>query len=149
MPFDPAAHLAKFGWAQGKGLGRREDGLAQHIRVSKKEDSFGVGTTTETINKTYDDLFSKAATNFAVQVHDSDSEDSAPSLSTASAPKRRRSSDTDSSDSDGPAAQSRKRKADSEIIPGLNISEASLIDAFGDRGHMVCHGDVTSPLTPS
>lgn len=40
--FNPQAYLAKFGYAHGKGLGRKEDGMVTHIQVNKKEDVKGV-----------------------------------------------------------------------------------------------------------
>ncbi|XP_065844741.1 PIN2/TERF1-interacting telomerase inhibitor 1-like [Oscarella lobularis] len=35
--------LEKMGWKNGKGLGRDEDGLVEHIKVTKKKDMSGVG----------------------------------------------------------------------------------------------------------
>jgi Pin2-interacting protein X1 len=33
--------LAKHGWAEGKGLGKAEDGMATHIKVEKKAEPAG------------------------------------------------------------------------------------------------------------
>jgi len=44
--FNPQAYLAKFGYAEGKGLGKHEDGATQHISVNKKDDAKGVRTHT-------------------------------------------------------------------------------------------------------
>jgi len=35
--------MSKFGWEQGKGLGAKEDGISEYIRVQKKKDTFGLG----------------------------------------------------------------------------------------------------------
>ncbi|XP_036360928.1 PIN2/TERF1-interacting telomerase inhibitor 1-like [Octopus sinensis] len=35
--------LEKFGWKKGKGLGLREDGCKEHVKVTKKSDSKGLG----------------------------------------------------------------------------------------------------------
>ena len=35
--------MEKMGWTEGKGLGKREDGLSSHIKVAKKDDSAGLG----------------------------------------------------------------------------------------------------------
>ncbi|XP_052825552.1 PIN2/TERF1-interacting telomerase inhibitor 1 isoform X2 [Octopus bimaculoides] len=35
--------LEKFGWEKGKGLGLREDGSREHVKVSKKNDTKGLG----------------------------------------------------------------------------------------------------------
>lgn len=32
------------GWSEGKGLGKKEDGMVEAIKVKKKEDNLGVGT---------------------------------------------------------------------------------------------------------
>lgn len=34
--------LEKMGWSKGKGLGAKEDGITEHIRVSYKHDSKGL-----------------------------------------------------------------------------------------------------------
>ena len=36
--------LEKMGWKNGKGLGRDEDGLVEHIKVTKKKDMSGKQT---------------------------------------------------------------------------------------------------------
>ena len=35
--------LAKFGWTEGKGLGRQENGMLDHIRVKQRADQLGLG----------------------------------------------------------------------------------------------------------
>lgn len=40
--FNPKAYLAKFGYTDGKGLGKKEDGMKTHIAVNKKDDNRGV-----------------------------------------------------------------------------------------------------------
>merc|ERR1712083_336839 len=37
--------MEKFGWAKGKGLGANEDGNTEHVKVSHKQDTRGVGCT--------------------------------------------------------------------------------------------------------
>ena len=34
--------LQKMGWADGKGLGKHEDGMATHVRVKRRADALGV-----------------------------------------------------------------------------------------------------------
>jgi hypothetical protein len=36
--------LEKMGWAEGKGLGAKEDGITTHIRVKKREDGIGASS---------------------------------------------------------------------------------------------------------
>jgi len=35
--------LQKMGWSEGKGLGRKEDGMTTHIRMKRRPDAVGVG----------------------------------------------------------------------------------------------------------
>ena len=35
--------LTKMGWTEGKGLGKKEDGMATHVKVKKKNDAMGLG----------------------------------------------------------------------------------------------------------
>jgi Pin2-interacting protein X1 len=35
--------LAKFGWHSGKGLGKKEDGIVEHVRVVKRSEALGLG----------------------------------------------------------------------------------------------------------
>ncbi|KAL1524404.1 hypothetical protein AB1Y20_019299 [Prymnesium parvum] len=39
--------LAKFGWTEGKGLGRKEDGMKEHIRVKQRAENLGLGAQSE------------------------------------------------------------------------------------------------------
>ncbi len=35
--------LEKFGWSSGKGLGKKEDGIVEHVRVVKRSEALGLG----------------------------------------------------------------------------------------------------------
>ena len=35
--------MKKMGWTEGKGIGKKEDGIAEHIRVEKKDNNDGLG----------------------------------------------------------------------------------------------------------
>ena len=37
--------LAKFGWAEGKGLGKNEDGVVDHVRVKQRAHQLGLGAS--------------------------------------------------------------------------------------------------------
>lgn len=37
--------LEKMGWTEGKGLGKNEDGVSEHVRVTKKSNNLGLGAT--------------------------------------------------------------------------------------------------------
>lgn len=37
--------LQKMGWTEGKGLGKREDGVSEHVKVAKKSNNLGLGAT--------------------------------------------------------------------------------------------------------
>ncbi|XP_038018080.1 G patch domain-containing protein 4 [Motacilla alba alba] len=61
--------LRRHGWRRGQGLGRREDGIAQAIRVKVKCDTAGVGhDAAEPFTfHWWDHVFNKAAANIAVE----------------------------------------------------------------------------------
>ncbi|KAK3817271.1 MAG: G-patch domain-containing protein [Benniella sp.] len=40
--------MEKMGWSQGKGLGAKEDGIQEHVKVQLKENNLGVGATRKT-----------------------------------------------------------------------------------------------------
>ncbi|RKP27895.1 G-patch domain-containing protein, partial [Syncephalis pseudoplumigaleata] len=42
--------LEKMGWAPGKGLGKDEQGVVEHLKVSLKEDQLGVGADKKTVD---------------------------------------------------------------------------------------------------
>jgi len=37
--------IAKMGWSEGKGLGKKEDGMATHVRVKRRSDQTGAQGT--------------------------------------------------------------------------------------------------------
>ncbi|KAJ8605453.1 hypothetical protein CTAYLR_003303 [Chrysophaeum taylorii] len=45
MSYSPFAHkaMAAMGWQEGKGLGKKEDGIAKFVGVEKKPDNAGLG----------------------------------------------------------------------------------------------------------
>ncbi|KAJ1064178.1 hypothetical protein K5549_014592 [Capra hircus] len=61
--------LLKHGWTQGKGLGRKENGITQALRVTLKQDTYGVGhdPAKEFTNHWWNDLFNKTAANLVVE----------------------------------------------------------------------------------
>ncbi|XP_036046127.1 G patch domain-containing protein 4 [Onychomys torridus] len=60
--------LLKHGWTQGKGLGRRENGITQALKVTLKQDTHGVGhdPAKEFTNHWWSDLFNKTAASLVV-----------------------------------------------------------------------------------
>ncbi|XP_058165868.1 G patch domain-containing protein 4 isoform X2 [Dasypus novemcinctus] len=61
--------LLKHGWTQGKGLGRKENGITQAIKVTLKQDTHGVGhdPAKEFTNHWWNELFNKTAANLIVE----------------------------------------------------------------------------------
>uniref|UniRef100_A0A8D0GBN7 G patch domain-containing protein 4 n=1 Tax=Sphenodon punctatus TaxID=8508 RepID=A0A8D0GBN7_SPHPU len=61
--------LQKHGWKQGKGLGKRENGISEAIKVKVKSDTAGVGhdAAEQFTFHWWDHLFNKAAANIAVE----------------------------------------------------------------------------------
>ncbi|XP_021052421.1 G patch domain-containing protein 4 isoform X2 [Mus pahari] len=60
--------LLKHGWTQGKGLGRRENGITQALKVTLKQDTHGVGhdPAKEFTDHWWSDLFNKTAASLVV-----------------------------------------------------------------------------------
>jgi hypothetical protein len=40
--------MEKFGWKEGQGLGKNEDGISDHIKAKKREENTGVRTPSKT-----------------------------------------------------------------------------------------------------
>ncbi|XP_048213593.1 G patch domain-containing protein 4 [Perognathus longimembris pacificus] len=61
--------LLKHGWTQGKGLGRKENGITQALKVTLKQDTHGVGhdPAKEFTNHWWNELFNKTAANLVVE----------------------------------------------------------------------------------
>ncbi|XP_003937894.2 LOW QUALITY PROTEIN: G patch domain-containing protein 4 [Saimiri boliviensis] len=61
--------LLKHGWTQGKGLGRKENGITQALRVTLKQDTHGIGhdPAKEFTNHWWNELFNKTAANLVVE----------------------------------------------------------------------------------
>ncbi|XP_044528681.1 G patch domain-containing protein 4 [Gracilinanus agilis] len=61
--------LQRHGWSQGKGLGKKEDGIAQAIKVKLKQDNAGVGhdPSKEFTNHWWSQLFNKTAASLVVE----------------------------------------------------------------------------------
>ncbi|XP_072503360.1 G patch domain-containing protein 4 isoform X2 [Notamacropus eugenii] len=61
--------LQKHGWIQGKGLGKKEDGIAQAIKVKLKQDNAGVGhdPSKEFTDHWWSQLFNKTAASLVVE----------------------------------------------------------------------------------
>ncbi|KAM6217190.1 G patch domain-containing protein 4 [Rhynchocyon petersi] len=61
--------LLKHGWTQGRGLGRKENGITQAIRVTMKQDTHGVGhdPAKEFTNHWWNELFNKTAASLVVE----------------------------------------------------------------------------------
>ncbi|XP_028649964.2 G patch domain-containing protein 4 [Erpetoichthys calabaricus] len=61
--------LLKHGWVHGKGLGKKEDGMSEAIKVKVKCDKFGVGHRQEEqfTFHWWDHVFNKASSNLSVE----------------------------------------------------------------------------------
>ena len=46
-----AKQMAKMGWTEGTGLGKKRDGMVSHIKVKKREDNMGLGVEKERTRK--------------------------------------------------------------------------------------------------
>lgn len=61
--------LLKHGWTQGKGLGRKENGITQALKVKLKQDTHGVGhdPAKEFTNHWWSELFNRTAASLVVE----------------------------------------------------------------------------------
>nr|KAF6413258.1 G-patch domain containing 4 [Molossus molossus] len=61
--------LLKHGWTPGKGLGRKENGITQALRVTLKQDTHGVGhdPAKDFTNHWWNELFNKTAASLVVE----------------------------------------------------------------------------------
>ncbi|XP_034865744.1 G patch domain-containing protein 4 isoform X1 [Mirounga leonina] len=61
--------LLKHGWTQGKGLGRKENGITQALKVTLKQDTHGVGhdPAREFTDHWWSELFNKTAASLVVE----------------------------------------------------------------------------------
>ncbi|XP_047559982.1 G patch domain-containing protein 4 isoform X2 [Lutra lutra] len=61
--------LLKHGWTQGKGLGRKENGITQALKVTLKQDTHGVGhdPAKEFTDHWWNELFNKTAASLVVE----------------------------------------------------------------------------------
>lgn len=66
--------LEKYGWSEGKGLGRKEDGISTAIKPKLKFDNAGVGhdASEQFTNNWWERVFNSAASNIDIQVKGSD-----------------------------------------------------------------------------
>lgn len=59
--------MQKMGWCEGKGLGKGEDGMTQHIKLKKKDNNLGIGAEVGqhdrwfSVTNNYDKLLEKLA----------------------------------------------------------------------------------------
>ncbi|XP_060522185.1 G patch domain-containing protein 4 isoform X6 [Cylas formicarius] len=68
--------LEKYGWSEGKGLGKDEKGLSTALKPKLKFDNAGLGHDPgeQFTNNWWESLFNKASQNIHVQVHDDEVE---------------------------------------------------------------------------
>nr|XP_034177957.1 G patch domain-containing protein 4 [Osmia lignaria] len=66
------SQLLKYGWSEGKGLGKHENGITEALKPKLKFDTTGVGHQVNNWNNWWETAFNKAANNIKVdsQVHD-------------------------------------------------------------------------------
>jgi hypothetical protein len=70
-------YMKKLGWSEGKGLGKSEDGMQTHIKVSKKEEATGLGLDKAVVEQTeasehwWHDAFSSTLKSFTASTNSS------------------------------------------------------------------------------
>ncbi|XP_070151277.1 G patch domain-containing protein 4 [Polyergus mexicanus] len=64
--------LLKYGWKEGKGLGKNENGLTEAIRPTLKFDNAGIGYNENNSEHWWEALYDNAAKNIKVDSHDNE-----------------------------------------------------------------------------
>lgn len=66
------SQLMKYGWTEGKGLGKHENGMAEALKTKLKLDKTGIGHKDKELNNWWEIAFNKAANNIKVdsQIND-------------------------------------------------------------------------------
>lgn len=99
--------MEKMGWTEGKGLGRNEDGITNHIKVKKKDENEGLGSKEENTQVKEDwwqDSFSQNLATF--QTKQKRKRSGNDDLDSQSKEKKRKNKKKD-----------KKDKSDPEIVP--------------------------------
>lgn len=58
--------LEKFGWSEGKGLGKNNNGISKSINPATQNDSKGIGSTSHAFVNWWDDLYSSALSKIQI-----------------------------------------------------------------------------------
>ncbi|XP_041094926.1 G patch domain-containing protein 4 isoform X2 [Polyodon spathula] len=116
--------LLRHGWEQGKGLGKRENGISEAIKVKVKCDKSGVGHREgeQFTFHWWDHVFNKASSNLAVEASES------ATLLSGGEQVEERAVDSGSSDSD---SSDEDEKLD--LSSCTRLSDADLVKACGGR----------------
>ncbi|XP_050458249.1 G patch domain-containing protein 4 [Cataglyphis hispanica] len=64
--------LLKYGWKEGKGLGKNENGLTEALRPMLKFDNAGIGYNENSSEHWWEALYDNAAKNIKVELHDNE-----------------------------------------------------------------------------
>ena len=113
--------LAKFGWTEGKGLGRQENGMLDHIRVKQRADQLGLGAQEREIT-------AWAPPPDAIAAAGRVAKKAASKKAKAKAKARAAGVSDSDSESDG-EAEVRRRLQGSGVLPGL--SDDALFELCG------------------
>ena len=60
--------LAKYGWTEGKGLGKGEDGISECVQISKREEKVGIGAESSKESTEWDNWWTGAYDSVAQKI---------------------------------------------------------------------------------
>lgn len=143
MSFDPSTYLKRFGWKEGGGLGKNEDGRKTFIRVQKREDKHGIGPRRDWAHS-FDDVYARAAANVG-QVRakqDADSE---------ARKERKRRRKEEKRKKRKKARGEEEKETEEELAPGPPLPPPPSLKygAFRRSAEVLAPSDFCKPLEPA
>lgn len=126
--------LSKMGWAKGKGLGSKEDGMASHVKVEKKFDTFGIGAKYQVdwsaSTNSYNDVLARLNMAFANKptAASNDGSESEVDRKSKRSKKIKKKKQEEEVDSDAEAVVETKKKKKSKKKKRSTVSETDESD---------------------
>ena len=147
--FSAQAYLARFGWTAGGGLGKKEDGAQTFLRVSKKDDTAGIGagTAMQAVARSFESLYNNAARSINIVVHASDSDEEGEELQQEEEQQRRQREQEERQKVKEEKKERRKRKR-AAAAALLSCEEPEDPSCGDDEGRAAAEADPSPSPSP-